>query len=44
MARLNVAAGQPARISVPVEWGRYRLDVSSAEPRGPITSLSFDAG
>jgi uncharacterized protein YfaS (alpha-2-macroglobulin family) len=41
---LNVAAGQPGRISSPVEWGRYRLDVSSAESGGPTTSLSFDAG
>ena len=41
---LNVAAGQPGRIAAPVQWGRYRLDVSSAESGGPTTSLSFDAG
>ena len=26
---LDVAADKPARISVPVQWGRYRLEVSS---------------
>ncbi len=41
---LNVAAGQPGRVSAPVQWGRYRLDVSSTESGGPTTSLSFDAG
>ncbi|HEY4773715.1 MAG TPA: alpha-2-macroglobulin, partial [Xanthobacteraceae bacterium] len=41
---LNVAADQPGRIAVPVAWGRYRLEVSAAEPGGPVTSVSFDAG
>jgi uncharacterized protein YfaS (alpha-2-macroglobulin family) len=41
---LDVAADKPARLSLPVKWGRYRLEVSSAEPNGTITSLSFDAG
>src|SRR5688500_13341268 len=27
--RIDVAAGQPGRISLPVTWGRYRLDVAS---------------
>ena len=34
--------GQPARISLPVTWGRYRLDVSDGS--GTITQVSFDAG
>ncbi|WP_242220133.1 alpha-2-macroglobulin family protein [Shinella zoogloeoides] len=32
------------RISAPVTWGRYRLEVESAEPDGPATSVEFDAG
>ena len=43
-ARIDVAADQPGRISAPVQWGRYRLEVSSADADGPITSIGFDAG
>ena len=32
------------KISVPVTWGRYRLEVESPEPEGPATSVEFDAG
>jgi len=32
------------RISVPVTWGRYRLEVESPEAEGPATSIEFDAG
>jgi uncharacterized protein YfaS (alpha-2-macroglobulin family) len=39
---VDVAAGKPARLSLPVKWGRYRLEVT--EPNAAITSLSFDAG
>jgi uncharacterized protein YfaS (alpha-2-macroglobulin family) len=42
--QLNVAAGTPGRISLPVQWGRYRLEVSSGERDGPVTSIGFDAG
>ena len=41
---VDVAADKPARISLPVKWGRYRLEVSSPAPNGPVTSLTFDAG
>jgi alpha-2-macroglobulin len=41
---VDVAADKPGRVSLPVKWGRYRLEVSTGEPNGPITSLSFDAG
>lgn len=37
-------ADKPARLSLPVKWGRYRLEVSTGDPNGPVTSLSFDAG
>ena len=39
---VDVAGGKPARLSLPVKWGRYRLEVT--EPNAAITSLSFDAG
>src|SRR4029453_9908180 len=41
---IDVAADKPARISVPVQWGRYRLEVSTADRNGPVTSGAFDAG
>jgi alpha-2-macroglobulin len=41
---LDVAAGKPGRIAAPVDWGRYRLDVTAAEPASPSTSVTFDAG
>ena len=42
--RLDVAADQAGRISAPVQWGRYRLEVSSADANGPVTVVGFDAG
>jgi hypothetical protein len=42
--RIDVAADNPARISIPVQWGRYRLEVSTSERNGPMTSVAFDAG
>src|SRR5262249_22649924 len=40
--QIDVAADRPARISVPVQWGRYRLEVST--DGGELTSVGFDAG
>jgi uncharacterized protein YfaS (alpha-2-macroglobulin family) len=42
--QIDVAADRPARISVPVQWGRYRLEVSTSDRSGPLTSVGFDAG
>jgi uncharacterized protein YfaS (alpha-2-macroglobulin family) len=42
--QLDVAADRPGRISLPVQWGRYRLEVSTGERNGPVTSIGFDAG
>ncbi len=42
--RIDLKADQPARISAPVTWGRYRLDVSTDDPDGPVTSVFFTAG
>jgi alpha-2-macroglobulin len=41
---LDTTLDKAARISLPVNFGRYRLEVSSADPNGPQTSISFDAG
>lgn len=43
--RLDVSADAPARISAPVAWGQYRLDVSAADlGETAQTSLSFSVG
>jgi uncharacterized protein YfaS (alpha-2-macroglobulin family) len=34
----------PARIAFTPDWGRYRLDVTSAGPDGPRTSVFFTSG
>ncbi len=33
-----------AAISVPVTWGRYRLEIESPEVDGPTSSVEFEAG
>ncbi len=40
----ETAADKPAHIAAPVQWGRYRLEVTDGTPNGAITSLNFDAG
>jgi uncharacterized protein YfaS (alpha-2-macroglobulin family) len=42
--RIDIAADKPGRIAVPVQWGRYRLEVSGSDSNGPVTSVAFDAG
>ncbi|MPZ37512.1 MAG: alpha-2-macroglobulin family protein [Rhizobiales bacterium] len=42
--QLSTTAGTPARLSLPVQWGRYRLEISTGERDGPVTSVGFDAG
>ncbi|MET0873259.1 MAG: MG2 domain-containing protein, partial [Pseudolabrys sp.] len=41
---VDTATDRPARLSLPVKWGRYRLEVSTGEPNGAITSVGFDSG
>jgi uncharacterized protein YfaS (alpha-2-macroglobulin family) len=41
---LDVAADKPGRITLPVTYGRYRLEVSSADRAAPVTTVGFDAG
>lgn len=38
------ADGDPAKIEARVQYGRYRLDVTSADPNGPAASVAFNAG
>jgi uncharacterized protein YfaS (alpha-2-macroglobulin family) len=43
--KIDIAAdGTPATVTVPVDWGRYRLEVETPDPEGPTTSAEFDAG
>lgn len=41
---LTIAADKPARIELSPQSGRYRLDVKSSDPDGPLTSIQFDVG
>ncbi|MGD9767090.1 MAG: alpha-2-macroglobulin, partial [Pseudolabrys sp.] len=40
--KVDVTANEPAKLSLPVRWGRYRLEVSG--PDGLVTTVPFDAG
>ena len=42
--RLDASAAAPAAISADVDYGRYRLEVSSAETGGTLSSVVFNAG
>ena len=41
---IDVTDQQPARLSLPVTWGRYRLEISTEDTNVPVTTVSFDAG
>ncbi len=41
---LAVTADGAAKISQPIQWGRYRLDVVSNDADGPASSVIFNAG
>ncbi len=41
---IDLGADKPGHLSLPVKWGRYRLEVSDGKPNGLTTSLTFDAG
>ncbi|GGC54872.1 alpha-2-macroglobulin family protein [Chelatococcus reniformis] len=41
---VDAPADAPARISSPVEWGSYRLDVAMAGQQPALTSVSFTVG
>ena len=41
---IDASADAPASIEMPVSWGRYRLEVESPDPLGPVTTYGFDSG
>ena len=41
---IDAAPDKPGRISLPVNFGQYRIDVATSDPNGPETSIEFDAG
>ena len=42
--KIDTAPDKAGRVSLPVNFGRYRLDVTTSDPNGPETSVDFDAG
>jgi uncharacterized protein YfaS (alpha-2-macroglobulin family) len=42
--RIDATAASEPQITVPVTWGRYRLEVDSPDASGPATSVEFSAG
>ncbi len=38
------AEGAFAKIDTNVDWGRYKLEIASADPNGPAASVMFNAG
>ena len=42
--KVDVAADKDATITVPTEWGRYRLEVETSNPDGPQSSYEFESG
>jgi alpha-2-macroglobulin len=42
--KIDTTLDQPGHISLPVTFGRYRLEVSAGDGNGPATSVGFDAG
>ncbi|WP_420336552.1 MG2 domain-containing protein [Roseibium sp.] len=41
---IETSAANPATLSLPVEWGEYRLDIKGSGAFQTATSLSFNAG
>jgi alpha-2-macroglobulin len=41
---IDIEAGSPARISAPVDWGRYRLILTSSGDGFTSTTIDFSAG
>ncbi|MER9598478.1 alpha-2-macroglobulin family protein [Mesorhizobium sp. M0244] len=42
--QVDLSADGEATMSLPVDWGRYRLEIETSDPEGPATSYEFDAG
>ena len=41
---VDIATDGEASLSLPVDWGRYRLEVETSSADGPATSYEFDGG
>ena len=41
---IDVGTGDPARVAGKIGWGKYRLEVTSADGAGPASSVDFTAG
>jgi alpha-2-macroglobulin len=41
---IDTSPDKHGQIALPVNFGRYQLDVTTADPNGPATSVAFDAG
>ena len=41
---IDVSADKPSHVAVPVTWGRYQLEVTTADTAGPETVFGFDSG
>lgn len=41
---VSLSAEAPARLDLPVDWGRYDFEIAAADGRYIATSLGFDAG
>ncbi|MBX3596808.1 MAG: alpha-2-macroglobulin family protein [Rhizobiaceae bacterium] len=41
---VDVSADAPGKVSLPVDWGRYRLEVTSSDGSSQPVSYEFDAG
>src|SRR5690606_23289733 len=42
--QIELSTGEPAALTLPVEWGRYRLEVAGSSMDGPVASVEFNAG
>ncbi len=42
--RVDLGATDPARLSVPVDWGSYRLELKLGDDRRPVTTVNFAVG
>lgn len=42
--KLDLGAGEPGRLALPVEWGRYRLEIQARGDMPTATSVEFSAG
>ncbi len=41
---VDLSADAEASVTMPVDWGQYRLEIETADPEGPATSYEFSAG